>query len=50
MPVVDIQDVGQHEGQEITLRGWLYNLRESGENYFSRSFGTAREQFRASYR
>src|SRR5438309_4986304 len=34
MPVVDIQDVGQHEGQEITLRGWLYNLRESGKLLF----------------
>src|SRR6266404_7947042 len=34
MPVVAIQDVGQHEGQEITLRGWLYNLRESGKLLF----------------
>src|SRR5882672_7454024 len=34
MPVVTIQDVGQHDGQEITLRGWLYNLRESGKLLF----------------
>src|SRR6195256_6388248 len=34
MPVVAIQDVGQHEGQEITLQGWLYNLRESGKLLF----------------
>src|SRR3979409_2595290 len=34
MPVVAIQDVGQHEGQEITLRGWLYNLREAGKLLF----------------
>jgi aspartyl/asparaginyl-tRNA synthetase len=25
---------GQHEGQTITLRGWLYNLRESGKLLF----------------
>src|SRR4030088_3845814 len=34
MPVVAIQDVGQHDGQEITLRGWLYNLRASGKLLF----------------
>src|SRR5450756_1877703 len=34
MPVVAIQDVGQHDGQEDTLRGWLYNLRESGKLLF----------------
>ena len=34
MPVVSIQDVGQHDGQEVTLRGWLYNLRESGKLLF----------------
>src|SRR6266550_615915 len=34
MLVVAIQDVGQHDGQEITLRGWLYNLRESGKLLF----------------
>src|ERR1700687_4487189 len=34
MPVVTIQDVGQHDGQEVTLRGWLYNLREAGKLLF----------------
>src|SRR5580698_9257512 len=34
MPVVSIQEVGQHDGQEVTLRGWLYNLRESGKLIF----------------
>src|SRR6202166_2997868 len=34
MPVVTIQDVGRHDGQEVTLRGWLYNLRESGKLLF----------------
>src|SRR6266849_8145325 len=34
MPVVTIQDVGQYDGQEVTLRGWLYNLRESGKLLF----------------
>ncbi len=31
MPVVNIADVGRYDGQEVTLRGWLYNLRESGK-------------------
>src|SRR6202158_1051110 len=34
MPVVTIQDAGQHDGQEVTLRGWLYNLREAGKLLF----------------
>src|SRR5713226_9265451 len=34
MAVVTIQDVGQHDGQEVTLRGWLYNLREAGKLLF----------------
>jgi asparaginyl-tRNA synthetase len=34
MPVVSIADIGQYDGQEITLRGWLYNLRESGKLLF----------------
>src|SRR5258706_15901668 len=34
MPVVSIQDVGRYDGQEVTLRGWLYNLRESGKLLF----------------
>lgn len=34
MPVVSIEHVGQHVGAEITIRGWLYNLRESGKLLF----------------
>ncbi len=34
MPVVSIADIGQHAGEEITLRGWLYNQRESGKLLF----------------
>ena len=34
MPVVSIADIGAHDGKEITIRGWLYNLRESGKLLF----------------
>ncbi len=34
MPVVAIEHAGQHEGQEVTIRGWLYNLREAGKLLF----------------
>src|SRR4029077_14048433 len=34
MSVVTIEKAGEHEGQEVTLRGWLYNLRESGKLLF----------------
>ena len=34
MPVVTIEHVGQHVGAEVTIRGWLYNLRESGKLLF----------------
>jgi asparaginyl-tRNA synthetase len=33
-PVTTIVDVGKHEGQSVTIRGWLYNLRESGKLLF----------------
>jgi asparaginyl-tRNA synthetase len=33
-PVTTIAAIGQHEGQTVTLRGWLYNLRESGKLLF----------------
>ena len=33
-PVSTIVDVGKHEGQPVTIRGWLYNLRESGKLLF----------------
>ena len=33
-PVATIAEIGKHEGQTVTLRGWLYNLRESGKLLF----------------
>jgi asparaginyl-tRNA synthetase len=33
-PVVDISRVSEHAGQEVTVQGWLYNLRESGKLLF----------------
>src|ERR1700678_55392 len=29
-----IAEIGKHDGQTVTLRGWLYNLRESGKLLF----------------
>jgi asparaginyl-tRNA synthetase len=34
MDWVYIEDVGQHEGTEVTLKGWLYNRRSSGKLHF----------------
>src|ERR1700737_2132971 len=31
---VTIVEIGGHEGQTVTIRGWLYNLRESGKLLF----------------
>lgn len=31
---VYIDDIGQHEGEEVTLKGWLYNRRSSGKLHF----------------
>jgi asparaginyl-tRNA synthetase len=33
-PVTAIAEIGKHEGQSVTIRGWLYNLRESGKLLF----------------
>ncbi len=33
-PVATIATLGQYEGQSVTLRGWLYNSRESGKLLF----------------
>jgi asparaginyl-tRNA synthetase len=33
-PVATIADIGKHEGQTVTIKGWLYNLRESGKLLF----------------
>src|SRR5262245_11743420 len=29
-----ISDIGKYEGQEVTLKGWLYNKRSSGKLHF----------------
>ena len=29
-----IQDIGRHEGDEVTLKGWLHNRRSSGKIHF----------------
>jgi hypothetical protein len=40
MAVVTIQDVGQHDGQEVTLRGWLYNYwNDPGRRVLKRPAG-----------
>jgi asparaginyl-tRNA synthetase len=33
-PVSTIAEIGKHDGQSVTVRGWLYNLRESGKLLF----------------
>src|ERR1700734_389878 len=33
-PVATIAEIGRHEGESVTLRGWLYNSRESGKLLF----------------
>ncbi len=33
-PITTIADIGKHDGQTVTIRGWLYNLRESGKLLF----------------
>src|SRR6202795_3712811 len=34
MPIITIDQAGKYDGQEVTIRGWLYNLRESGKLIF----------------
>src|SRR5260221_6625433 len=34
MTIITIEQAAQYDGQEVTLRGWLYNLRESGKLLF----------------
>ncbi|HYK88216.1 MAG TPA: asparagine--tRNA ligase [Acidobacteriota bacterium] len=34
MAAVYIENVGAHEGSEVTLRGWIYNKRSSGKLQF----------------
>jgi asparaginyl-tRNA synthetase len=31
---VYIEDIGKHEGEEVTIRGWLHNRRSSGKIHF----------------
>lgn len=33
-PVARINELSKHEGQSVTIKGWLYNLRESGKLLF----------------
>jgi asparaginyl-tRNA synthetase len=33
-PVATIREIGKFDGQTVTIRGWLYNLRESGKLLF----------------
>jgi asparaginyl-tRNA synthetase len=33
-PIITIDNAGQHSGETVTIRGWLYNLRESGKLLF----------------
>src|ERR1700741_849233 len=33
-PIITIDQAGQHAGQTVVIRGWLYNLRESGKLLF----------------
>ena len=34
MKGVYVEDVGAHEGSEVTVRGWVYNKRSSGKLQF----------------
>jgi asparaginyl-tRNA synthetase len=31
---VRIEDIGRHEGQDVTIKGWLHNRRSSGKIHF----------------
>jgi asparaginyl-tRNA synthetase len=34
MPIAYIEDVARHEGEPVTIRGWLHNRRSSGKIHF----------------
>src|ERR1700747_2458995 len=34
MITISIEQAGKYDGQEVKLKGWLYNLRESGKLLF----------------
>jgi asparaginyl-tRNA synthetase len=31
---VYVEDIGKHEGEDVTIKGWLYNRRSSGKIHF----------------
>ena len=33
-PIITIDQAGSTSGETVTIRGWLYNLRESGKLLF----------------
>src|SRR5512138_613889 len=33
-PVIEIQNIAQYDGQEVTLRGWLYDRTDKGKLQF----------------
>ena len=34
MTIITIENANKYDGQEVTIRGWLYNIRESGKLIF----------------
>ncbi len=34
MPIAYIEDIARHEGEQVTIRGWLHNRRSSGKIHF----------------
>ncbi len=34
MTIITIEHADKYDNQEVTIRGWLYNLRESGKLLF----------------
>src|SRR5438093_8405905 len=34
MPAITSEQAGNYDGQEVILKGWLYNLRQSGKLLF----------------
>src|SRR5579863_6321361 len=34
VPTVTIEQAGEYSGQPVSIRGWLYNMRESGKLLF----------------
>ena len=32
--IIQIQDIAQYDGQEVTVRGWLYNRTDKGKLQF----------------